>query len=127
MVRIHVLHALTPKDARLAANAVANSNLVKTALFGADANWGVLITAVGYSGADFDPCRVDIYMKSGAGEMQMAGDGAAIGFDEEKARAILTEDNIDSTVALKTGGSSATAWTCDFSYDYVRINADYRS
>ncbi len=127
LVTVEVKGAPTVADARKAALAVANSNLVKTALFGNDANWGRILAAVGYSGADFDPARVNIFLTSAAGTEQMARDGAGLAFDEEKARAIMQQEEMGIVVDLRIGPASATAWTCDFSYDYVRINADYRT
>ncbi|MDS1029348.1 bifunctional glutamate N-acetyltransferase/amino-acid acetyltransferase ArgJ [Bacillota bacterium LX-D] len=126
-VTVEVCHAQSEADACLAARAVCSSNLVKTALFGEDANWGRVIAAVGYSGAKFDPDKVDILIKSAAGEEQMAQDGVGLMFDEAKAKEILTEKDITIVVDFKQGENKATAWGCDFSYDYVKINSSYRS
>ncbi|MBS3976402.1 MAG: bifunctional ornithine acetyltransferase/N-acetylglutamate synthase [Syntrophomonadaceae bacterium] len=127
LVEVRVQGAETERDARLAAKAVACSNLVKTALFGCDANWGRILAAVGYSGADFDPLTVDISIHSPAGSEQMAKNGAGIPFDEKKARQILEQKEIVITIDLHQGQGNALVWTCDFSYDYVKINADYRT
>lgn len=127
LVEVAAVNAGTENDARLAVKSVANSNLVKTAIFGEDANWGRILTAVGYSGADFDPQKIDIYLESAAGREKMAEDGTGLAFDEERAAAILAQKEIKILIDFKVGYAAATAWTCDFSYDYVKINADYRT
>ncbi len=113
--------------AKTAAKSVVCSSLTKAAMFGADANWGRVICALGYSGADIDPNRADIYFKSSAGCIKVCENGAGIDFSEEKAKKILLEKEIEITIELKDGDCSATAWGCDLTYDYVRINGDYRS
>jgi len=123
LVEVRVVNAASEEDAKKAAKAVANSNLVKTAVFGEDANWGRIICAVGYSGAEFDPAKVDISI----GDEKMCEDGTPLDFSEERAKKILERDEVAILVDLKTGTAEATAWTCDFSYDYVKINADYRT
>jgi len=123
LVEIRVKNAPSTGDAVKAAKAIATSSLVKTAIFGADANWGRIIAAVGYSGANFDPDRVDIYL----GDEKMAENGCGLDFSEERAKAILEDEVIIITVDLKIGSSEATAWGCDLSYDYVKINAAYRT
>lgn len=127
MVEIKIKNALTAEDAKKAAMSVATSSLVKTALFGEDANWGRIIAAVGYSGAEINPEKIDISLSSLAGAEKMAEDGQGLAFDEDKAKKILEEKEIYITVDLKIGKVEAVAWTCDFSYDYVKINASYRS
>ncbi len=127
LLTITINNACTVEDARRAAMAVANSNLVKTAFFGEDANWGRIFTAVGYSGAEFDPGRVDIWLESEAGSEQVLAQGTGLRFDERKAKEILACKEITARVDLNAGDKCATAWTCDFSYDYVKINADYRT
>ncbi|MBO8169433.1 MAG: bifunctional glutamate N-acetyltransferase/amino-acid acetyltransferase ArgJ [Thermoanaerobacteraceae bacterium] len=127
LLTIRVTNAYTLHDARQAALAVANSNLVKTAFFGEDANWGRIFTAVGYSGAEFDPGKVDIWLESNAGKEQVLRKGTGLAFDEDRAAAILAEKEITVWIDLNVGDKDATAWTCDFSYDYVKINADYRT
>jgi glutamate N-acetyltransferase/amino-acid N-acetyltransferase len=102
---------------------VAGSSLVKTAVFGNDANWGRVICAAGYSGAGFDPEKVDILL----GDVQVARDGGSLEFSEEQALEVLTKSTVTITLDFKSGGYSATAWGCDLSYDYVKINADYRT
>lgn len=111
------------KDAKLAAKAIINSSLVKTAVFGCDANWGRIACAVGYSGADFHQEDVDIYI----GGVQVAQKGMGLSFDEEKAKEILEKDEVTITVDLGAGTAEATAYGCDLSYEYVKINGSYRS
>lgn len=123
LLEVRVLGAPSEDDARRAARAVAASNLVKTAIFGRDANWGRIICAAGYSGAEFDPDAFDVYL----GDLAVARSGSALDFDEERATAILSGDPVVVTVDLHSGPASAVAWGCDLSYDYVRINADYRT
>ncbi len=123
LIEVTVNGALTPQDGQKAARSVAGSNLFKAAVFGKDANWGRILCAVGYSGATFDPSKVDIFI----GEVQVAQDGAALEFDEEKAAVMLSQDPVTILVNLKSGTSSATAWGCDLTYDYVRINGSYRT
>lgn len=127
LVTVEVINAETEKDAIIGAKSICTSNLVKTALFGEDANWGRILAAVGYSGANFDPEVVDIYLQSSAGEEQVGKAGRGANFSEDKAKKILEEKEVTILVDLKQGTAKATAWTCDFSYDYVKINASYRS
>lgn len=117
----------TKADARKMANSVVSSNLFKAALFGADANWGRVLCAMGYSGAKFNPNFVTIVFRSKAGEILLMDNGTPIVFDEEKAASILKETEIYIDIKLKEGTESATAWGCDLTYDYVKINGDYRS
>jgi len=123
LVEVAVDGAKSSEDAYRVVCAVAKSPLVKTALFGEDANWGRIITAAGYSGADFDPNLVDISI----GDLVMCKNGAAVDFDENEAKKILKEKDIRIYINLKKGSSSDRIWTCDFSYDYVKINGSYRS
>ncbi|MTI80780.1 MAG: bifunctional glutamate N-acetyltransferase/amino-acid acetyltransferase ArgJ [Firmicutes bacterium] len=123
LLEVVVKNAPTIIDARKAAKAVVGSNLFKCAVYGRDANWGRILCAVGYSGAQFNPNEVDIYI----GELQVAENGGALPFDEEKASAILGKDKVTVTVDLKTGDHSATAWGCDLTYKYVEINGSYRT
>ncbi|QRN85034.1 bifunctional glutamate N-acetyltransferase/amino-acid acetyltransferase ArgJ [Clostridia bacterium] len=127
LVTVEVSGAATETDARTIAKSICGSNLVKTAVFGEDANWGRVLCAAGYSGVQFDPYGVDISMASVAGEIMVAKNGAGIDFSEQEASSILKEKEIIFNVSLREGKAQATAWCCDFSYDYVRINADYRS
>lgn len=123
LLEVKVINAASEKDARLAARAVVASNLVKTAVYGRDANWGRVICAVGYSGAHFDPDRVDIYL----GDVMVARDGMALPFDEEAASAALAGREVRVLVDLKSGECEATAWGCDLTGEYVNINASYRT
>lgn len=127
LLEVQVKGAPKLEDARKAAMAVIKSSLVKTAIHGEDANWGRILAAVGYSGAEFDPNLVDIYLQSSAGKERMAEKGRGLVFDEAKAKKILEEKEIIILIEMNQGESEATAWGCDLSYDYVRINADYRS
>lgn len=127
LIIIEVKNAASKSDACLGARSVASSNLVKTAVFGEDANWGRIITALGYSGAHFDPDKVDIRLKSSGEEELMAASGVGLAFDEDRARRILAANEVLIEIDLKDGNERATAWTCDFSYDYVKINAHYRT
>jgi len=115
------------QTARTVAKSVICSSLVKAAMFGADANWGRILCAIGYSGADVDVHKVDVDFASKAGRITVCVDGAGIPFCEETAKSILLEDEIIIHVALKSGDAEATAWGCDLTYDYVKINGDYRT
>ncbi|HHW31961.1 MAG TPA: bifunctional glutamate N-acetyltransferase/amino-acid acetyltransferase ArgJ [Clostridiaceae bacterium] len=123
LVEISVEGAATEADAYAAVSAVAKSPLVKTAIFGEDANWGRIMTAIGYSGADFDPERVDIFI----GDLMVCKNGAAVNFDEGRAKEILKNEEVKILIKLNNGKFADRMWTCDFSYDYVKINASYRS
>ncbi len=109
------------------ARGVICSSLLKAAMFGADANWGRVLCAVGYSGADVDIHKVDVAFRSKAGTVKVCKDGAGIDFSEDEAKKILSESEIDILVSLGDGRASATAWGCDLTYDYVKINGDYRT
>ena len=113
--------------ARHLAKAIVASNLVKCAMYGADANWGRILCAMGYSGAQFDPEKVDLFFESAAGKMQIIKDGVAVDYSEEEATKILSEPAVTAIADIKMGNAEATAWGCDLTYDYVKINADYRS
>ncbi len=123
LVEVKVKHAPDSEIAHTIANAISKSPLVKTALFGQDANWGRILTAAGYSGADFNPDTVDVWI----GDLLMCKNGTGLRFDEEKALSILKKNEILITVDLKAGNVEDTMWTCDFSYDYVKINGSYRT
>lgn len=111
------------ESAHLILNAIAKSPLVKTAFFGQDANWGRIFTAAGYSGASFDPNLVDIYL----GDLMVCNNGTGLSFDEERASEILKKDEIIVTLDFNSGKINDRIWTCDFSFDYVKINGSYRS
>ncbi len=113
--------------AKTVAKSVICSSLTKAAMFGADANWGRVLCAIGYSGADVDVTKVDVSFKSNKGEISVCENGAGVDFSEEIAKEILLEDEIDIVVNLNDGEFSATAWGCDLTYDYVKINGDYRT
>ena len=123
LIEVVVEGANNEEDAYKAVSAIAKSPLVKTAIFGEDANWGRIITAAGYSGADFDPKLVDIFI----GDLMVCRNGIALDFDENKAKSILKASEIKIMVNLKKGKCTDRIWTCDFSYDYVKINGSYRS
>ena len=113
--------------ARTVGKSVICSSLLKAAMFGADANWGRVLCAIGYSGAAVDPDTIDVSFRSAKGEIRVCTDGAGVEFSEEKAKEILLEEEIDILIDLKSGDVSATAWGCDLTYDYVKINGDYRT
>ena len=115
------------QTARTVAKSVVCSSLLKAAMFGADANWGRVLCAIGYSGADVDVNRVDVAFKSPKGVIPVCKNGAGIPFSEEKAKEILLEKEIEILVNLNSGETSSTAWGCDLTYDYVKINGDYRT
>ncbi len=122
-----VVHAKTKKDAKILARAIVGSNLSKAAIFGCDANFGRFLCAMGYSGAQFDENDVDLYFRSSKGELIVYQQGCPVEFDEEKALEIMKEDAVTVFVDMHEGEASATAWGCDLTFDYVKINADYRS
>ena len=113
--------------ARHLAKAIVASNLVKCAMYGADANWGRILCAMGYSGADFEPEKVDIYFESSAGKLKIVENGKATDYSEEEATKILSQNPVTAIADVKQGDVNATAWGCDLTFDYVKINADYRS
>ncbi len=119
--------AKTKDIARTVAKSVICSSLVKAAMFGSDANWGRVLCAIGYSGADVDVTKVDVAFKSAKGTIDVCKDGAGVPFSEEIAKEILLEDEIEILVSLNSGNESATAYGCDLTYDYVKINGDYRT
>ncbi|MCR5608812.1 MAG: bifunctional ornithine acetyltransferase/N-acetylglutamate synthase [Lachnospiraceae bacterium] len=122
-----VVNADTYDNAVILAKSVITSSLVKSAIFGNDANCGRFICALGYSGVTFDPDKVDLYLESKAGKIQVFKDGIATDYSEEKATEILKQEEVTAICDMKCGEASATAWGCDLTYDYVKINADYRS
>ncbi len=117
----------TDEIARTVAKSVICSSLTKAAMFGADANWGRILCAIGYSGADVDVTKIDVSFSSKAGTILVCKNGAGVDFSEEKAKEILTESEIDILVSLNDGDKTAVAWGCDLTYDYVKINGDYRT
>ena len=127
LLEMKVIGAQTHEQAAVLAKSVVTSNLVKTAICGHDANWGRFLCAMGYSGADFDPEKVDLYFESAAGKIQIMKDGIAADYSEEEATRILSEPEITATADIKMGKESAAAWGCDLTKEYITINADYRS
>jgi glutamate N-acetyltransferase/amino-acid N-acetyltransferase len=126
-IAVKVTGAASKRDARLLSKSVITSNLVKTAFFGEDANWGRILAAMGYSGAIFNPTKVSIKFHNGFHSINLMQNGTPIQFDEELALKILKEKEITVELQLKEGNGEAIAWGCDLSYDYVKINGDYRS
>ena len=122
-----VVGAATKEDARVLAKSVIGSSLCKAAIYGHDANFGRFLCALGYSGVKFDPEKVELYFESGAGKLLIFKDGMAADYSEEEATKILSEPEVTVLADMHMGEAEATAWGCDLSYDYVKINADYRS
>ena len=127
LVTVMVQGASDENTAAVFAKSVASSNLVKTACFGADANWGRVLCALGYAGIDFDPNVVDVGFASRAGTIPVCQKGASVPFSEDAAKRILSEEEIAIHITLGTGPGEATVWGCDLTYDYIKINGDYRS
>ena len=127
LLECKVSHARDLATARTVAKSVITSSLLKAAMFGADANWGRVLCAIGYSGADVDINRIDVRFKSPAGEILVCQGGSGVDFSEEKAKAVLLEHDIEILVDLNDGTAESCAWGCDLTYDYVRINGDYRT
>lgn len=127
LFEVKVIHADNKEDAKTLAKSVITSSLTKAALFGHDANWGRILCALGYSGAKFDPEAIELYLESSAGKILIFKDGMAADYSEEVATRILSCSEVTALVDMKMGEAEATAWGCDLTYDYVKINADYRS
>ncbi len=127
MLECKVSNAVTKQTAKTVAKSVVCSSLLKAAMFGADANWGRVLCAIGYSKADVDVEKIDVAFKSKAGNILVCKNGAGIDFSEEIAKTVLNEDEIEILVDLNSGTESSTAWGCDLTYDYVKINGDYRT
>ena len=127
LFEVKVVGAKTKEEARLLSKSIVTSSLTKAAVFGHDANWGRILCAMGYSGAQFEPERVDLYFESKAGSLKIVENGVDTGYSEEVATKILSEEVVTAIADVKQGAESATAWGCDLTYDYVRINGDYRS
>ena len=123
LVEVVIKRAKNRDDAEKSARAVAESPLVKTAVFANDANWGRIMMAIGKSGAKFDPYQVDVWLA----DYQLVKDGMDAGYDEDKATSLFAQDPVRITIDLRAGDTEITMWTCDYSYDYIRINADYRT
>lgn len=127
MLECRVSSAKDDITAKTVAKSVICSSLTKAAMFGADANWGRVLCAIGYSGADVDIEKIDVAFKSAKGEISVCQNGVGIEFSEEKAKEILLENEIEILINLNDGSCEATAWGCDLTYDYVKINGDYRT
>lgn len=127
LIECTVTGANTLKTAKTVAKSVVCSSLTKAAMFGSDANWGRVLCAIGYSGAEVDVNKIDVAFKSAKGEIAVCKNGAGIPFSEEKAKEILLENEIEIAVSLNSGNYSSAAWGCDLTYDYVEINGDYRT
>ena len=127
LFEVKVIHADNKEDAKTLAKSVITSSLTKAALFGHDANWGRILCALGYSGAKFDPEAIELYLESSVGKILIFKDGMAVDYSEEEATRILSCSEVTALVDMKMGEAEATAWGCDLTYDYVKINADYRS
>lgn len=127
LFEVKVIHADNKEDAKTLAKSVITSSLTKAALFGHDANWGRILCALGYSGAKFDPEAIELYLESSAGKILIFKDGMAADYSEEEATRILSCSEVTALVDMKMGEAEATTWGCDLTYDYVKINADYRS
>ena len=127
LFEVKVVGAESIKQAKTLAKSVVCSNLTKAAIAGHDANWGRILCAMGYSGVQFDPEKVDLFFESKAGKLQIIENGVATDYSEEAATKILSESEITATADIKMGDYSATAWGCDLTHEYININADYRS
>ena len=127
LIEATVSNAKTKEDARTLAKSIVTSSLTKAAVFGHDANWGRILAAMGYSGVDFEPEKVDIFVSSNNGKLQLVENGIATDYSEDEATNILSGNPVIITADIKKGEHSATAWGCDLTLEYVKINADYRS
>ena len=127
LFEVKAIHCRDKAEAKTFAKSVITSNLTKAAIFGHDANWGRILCALGYSGADFDPEKVDITVESENGQIVLVKDGIATDYSEDEATKVLSSEKVTCICDMKQGTAEATAWGCDLTYDYVKINADYRS
>lgn len=127
LFEVKVIGAESKEQAVTLSKSIITSSLTKAAIFGHDANWGRILCAMGYSGAQFDPEQVDLFFESKAGKLQIIENGVALDYSEEEATKILSEPEVTAIADVKMGDATATAWGCDLTYDYVKINADYRS
>ena len=127
LFEVKIIGAESKEQAVTLSKSVVTSNLVKTAIAGHDANWGRILCAMGYSGAQFDPEKVDLFFESAAGKIQIMKDGISAGYSEEEATKILSEAEVTAIADIKMGSFTATAWGCDLTHEYININADYRS
>ena len=127
LFEVRIIGAESKEQAVTLSKSIVTSSLTKAAIYGHDANWGRILCAMGYSGAQFDPEKVDLYFESKAGKIQIIENGVAVDYSEEEATKILSEDAVTAIANVKMGDCTATAWGCDLTYDYIKINADYRS
>ena len=127
LIECEVRGAKSLKIARTVARTVIKSSLVKAAMFGADANWGRVLCAIGYAGADVDIHKIDVDFSSAGGDIAVCRGGYGVDFSEELAKKILLCDEVEIKINLNDGNYKATAWGCDLTYEYVRINGDYRT
>lgn len=127
LFEVKVVGAESKEQAVMLGKSVITSSLTKAAIYGHDANWGRILCAMGYSGAQFDPDKVDLYFESAAGKLKIIENGVSTGYSEELATKILSEEYVTAIADMKLGEASATAWGCDLTHEYVNINADYRS
>lgn len=127
LIECNVRGAKTAKMAKNVAKSVIKSSLVKAAMFGADANWGRVLCAIGYAGEPVDVNRIDVSFRSSKGRLPVCENGSGIPFDEQFAKEVLLKDEVEINIDLKLGGCKASAWGCDLTYDYVKINGDYRT
>lgn len=127
LLEVKVVNAVSKTEAVNLSKSVATSSLVKTAVYGNDANWGRILCALGYAGVDFNPEKVDLYIESVDGKIKLAEDGIEADYSEEYATKILSGKEVCVIIDMKMGEAMATAWGCDLTYDYIKINADYRS
>ena len=127
LLEVNVYNSVDVAQAKVIAKSVCTSPLVKTAVYGNDANWGRLLCAMGYSGVTFDPYKVDLYIESEFGKIKLVENGMATDYSEEEATKVLSSEYVKANIDMKSGKAKATAWGCDLTYDYVKINADYRS
>ncbi|RKD32556.1 bifunctional ornithine acetyltransferase/N-acetylglutamate synthase [Thermohalobacter berrensis] len=127
LIEVSVYNARTLKDAKLCAKSVISSNLLKSAIFGSDANWGRIMCSLGYSGGNFNPEKVDITIKNSKNTIQLVENGVGVSFNENLAKNILEEKSVNIIIDLHDGEYDATAWGCDLSYEYVKINGCYRT
>ncbi len=127
LFEVKVVGAESKEQAAALCKSVVTSTLTKAAIYGHDANWGRILCAMGYSGVNFDPEKVDLYFESAAGRLKIIEDGVSTGYSEAEATRILSQDHVAAIADIKMGGCTATAWGCDLTHEYVNINADYRS
>ena len=127
LFEVKVVNAASKEEAVILSKSVVTSSLTKAAIYGHDANWGRILCALGYSGVQFDPEKVDLYFESAAGKLKIIENGVSTGYSEEIATKILSEEEVTAIADMKMGDASATAWGCDLTYDYVKINGDYRT